>query len=200
MGFVVTVNHDKEEVTVTLGGKIVSLFHPKNLKDGLQAHLEWSGGDYFEPYAERLICDADFLAKALLSEGDNNKALDHRPKDTARTTNKGSDIDKSDETMETGDRGTELAGNGHGTQTALHANTISKTVDPMNDAVVNVLWQGYHDTTIETLQDRFETMIESWNVVSPDKEAWISRLTALKSSKVPITQVVALGLGSHRAA
>lgn len=37
MGFVVVIDEERGEVTVTMGDKIVSTFHPRGLKEGLKA-------------------------------------------------------------------------------------------------------------------------------------------------------------------
>lgn len=49
MGFLVKVDEDKGEVFVSLGDKIVSHFWGmENMKEGLEAQLQWSGGDYLK--------------------------------------------------------------------------------------------------------------------------------------------------------
>lgn len=48
MGFIVSIDEDKDEVIVTLGDDVVSKFNPKGLKEGLKADLESSDGDYLQ--------------------------------------------------------------------------------------------------------------------------------------------------------
>jgi len=69
---------------------------------------------------------------------------------------------------------------------------------PLKDAHVNVLWSAYFDDTIEKFTEHFQVQMWAWeNTPGGDYDMWVSRLEAMKkSAKVPITNIVALGLGS----
>lgn len=68
---------------------------------------------------------------------------------------------------------------------------------PLKDAHVNVLWSGYFDDTLEKFTEHFQLQQWVWaNTPGGDHDMWVSRLEALRNAEVPITNIVALGLGS----
>ena len=67
---------------------------------------------------------------------------------------------------------------------------------PLKDAHVNVKWAGYYDDTVENLNEQYQAQIWAWaNFMGENYKMWVSRLEAMKVAKVPITNIVTLGLG-----
>jgi len=68
---------------------------------------------------------------------------------------------------------------------------------PLKDSYVDVRWASYFDDTLENLIQQFAMQMCTWPMVGDGNyETLISTLKGMKAAKIPITNVVALGLGS----
>ncbi|KAG4432718.1 hypothetical protein IFR05_011796 [Cadophora sp. M221] len=211
MGFIVIFDYEKEEVSVTLDGKVVSLFPRPGLRECLESQRVFEGGDTLEAYAERLIYHEDDIA--MMEKDDNDvtqgqtnddgtkKKRNHKGKKVTKTRRQRKSGNKGETKKETGGDATKLVVDSDDKQPATQENALSKTVDLMKHAVVDVSWQSYHNTTIEELNWKFEILRLIFETTHLGFKGWESGLMALKkSSKFSITNIVALGLGSHHPA
>ncbi|KAH7310976.1 hypothetical protein BKA65DRAFT_558803 [Rhexocercosporidium sp. MPI-PUGE-AT-0058] len=211
MGFIVIVDHDKEQISVTLDGKVVSLFPRTGIAEGLEAQRVWAGGDTVGAYAQRLIVHEDIHATVVKDE---TSAAPAHNEDRGTTTSrnrkggkKGAKIrrnrnssNKAEATKKMGGDAAKSVADSDDKRSATSEDKFSKTVDPMKHAIVNVCWQAYHNTNVEVLQEKFDTCKFIFKTSHPDFETWKTRSMAFKLNGVPITNVVALGLGSHHPA
>lgn len=76
---------------------------------------------------------------------------------------------------------------------------VNPSHGPLQDTMVTAHWISYRNDTVENLGNKFQAFNKGWQLGTTNRgnyEMWYSRLQALKSSKVPITNIVVLGLGS----